>query len=138
MVTTDLIFYGGVLLCVGYLIFIFTMHSIKNKKRYAMINQARQEFSIAERDKEEAKKKLYNKIADVYGQEVLNDIKNGTIWIGMSIDLLMLSIGLPKDMKKGLSHSGKTEIWTYEPLKSKDGSIIKEVIIKNEMIIDFL
>ncbi len=138
MITTDMIFYGGVLLCVGYLTFIFTMHFIKSKKRYAMIIQSRQEFSIAERDKEEAKKKLYNKIADVYGQEVLNDIKNGTIWIGMSMYLLILSIGLPKDKKKGRSHSGKTEIWIYEPLKSKDGSIIKEIIIKNERIIDFL
>ena len=122
MTNGELIFYGVLLTCSLYLIYITAMQISKSTSRKEAIEQAQQEYNFAENDLISTKKKIIDSIAKIYGQEKAEKVNAGSIWVGMPFYLLMVAIGKANDKKESIYKGTTIEKWYYGQYQTRLGT----------------
>lgn len=73
------------------------LYLAKNQRMLAMLN-----------------KRAKNELVNRFGEKTANRITNHEIWIGMTSELVVLSIGYPKEVNKSTYSWGVHEQWIYD------------------------
>lgn len=137
MTNGELIFYGGLLICSLYLIYIVLMQITKSKSRNLSIKLAQQEYNKAMDNQLSTKYKLIGSIANVYGNDKAEKVKIGTIWMGMPMHLLMVARGKANDIKESIYKGKTTEKWYYGEYQTRLGTYKYklEIILENDEVV---
>lgn len=136
MENKELIFYGGLLVCIVYLTINTLLQITKSKQRNASIEKAQREYDIALNEQTLTKRKLFDSISNVYGQEKADRVNDGTIWVGMPMYLLMVAVGRAKDIKESITKGKKIEKWYYGEYQTRVGTYKYklEVTLENDVV----
>lgn len=137
MTNGELIFYGGLLTCSAYLIYIIAMQISKSDSRNAAISSAQQDYDNAKNDQRSTQRQLIDSIAKIYGQEKADKVNEGTIWMGMPMHLLMVARGKANDIKESIYKGTTTEKWYYGEYQTRLGTYKYklEIILENDEIV---
>lgn len=137
MTNKELIFYGGILLCIIYLFYLFIMQISKSDSRKKIIDNAKRDYDLAYEEFFNTKEKLFTMIENMYGPEKSEKVKAGTIWIGMPMHLLMVALGKPDDTKENIYKNKTTEKWYYGEYQTRVGSYKYklEIILENDQVV---
>jgi hypothetical protein len=120
---TDLIFYGGLAACIGYLIYIFQMQHTKSEERNDNIAFAWDFYNDAKQDCAKTKKQLIAEIAYAFGNDIADKVDKGIIYIGMPSYLLAIAKGIRLDEQTIVTQNVRIEKWYYERYKNRLGNI---------------
>lgn len=137
MTNGELIFYGGLLSCFVYLVYIFAMQISKSASRKNSIKIAQQEYDLAKSDQSATKNKLIDTIAKIYGREKAEKVNVGTVWIGMPTPLLMVALGKANDIKESIYKGTTTEKWYFGEYQTRLGTYKYklEITLENDEVV---
>jgi len=137
MTNSELIFYGGILMCSIYLIYIITMQVSKINSRKNAINEAQEEYDLAKNDQVRTKNSLIDSITKIYGKENAEKVNAGTIWTGMPIHLLLVALGKANEIKENTYKGTTSEKWYYGEYQTRLGTYKYkfEITLENDEVV---
>ncbi|MCU0422530.1 MAG: hypothetical protein MUC81_06930 [Bacteroidia bacterium] len=126
---------GAVLLL--YLIIMYIMQKLHERKSNNRYLTAKKEYEKAREEQKADKEKLINAIGDVYGHVYGQMVKNGSVWEGMPTNLLMIAKGKASSIKQSIDTNAIVQIWQYQKVDGRSGSsrLDMEVTIRNNEVI---
>lgn len=81
----------------------------KTQQRFEWQEEEKQQNQIAAKKRQEEEKRMIEK----YGQEKVDKMKEGQVWIGMNEEQAIFSLGRPKDVNRRVGSWGTKEQWVY-------------------------
>ncbi|VDH02920.1 hypothetical protein [Bergeyella zoohelcum] len=118
----ELIFYGGLVSCVLYLIYAIYKQATEVLERDDKIMIAEQNLNRAKKELGEAKQRVIGQITQVFGRERADKVDKGIVWVGMPYILLMVAMGKAQDIKESLYKGVLIEKWYYGKYQTRLGT----------------
>lgn len=118
----ELIFYGGLVSGVLYLIYTIYKQATEVLERDDKIMIAEQNLNRAKKELGEAKQQVIEQITQVFGRERADKVDKGIVWVGMPHILLMVAMGKAQDIKESLYKGVLIEKWYYGKYQTRLGT----------------
>lgn len=126
----ELLFYGGNILIIGYLVIIIGKQLYETNKlkqrRQAIETQyytAKQEMDLVRRDNLVSVGQAYSK---VYGNDITEKIAKRIVFEDMPMILLLVSCGLPDKIQEGFNRGKSLTKWYYGESYNRLGNEVYE------------
>ncbi len=81
-------------------------------------------------EKRKREKKRKNRLTELYGEDIANRILKNEIWLDMSREMLIESIGQPEDVKENVSRDEIKEKWYYRGRITRQKTKVYELEVR--------
>ncbi len=119
-----------------YLLVMYILQRLKSAQHQKAIAAAKAAYDNVKHAQQEEKEKIVESIISVYGYESGKKVRNGELWVGMPMHLLLLAKGKANSIKQSVDTNAITQTWVYNNDESKKGASRAEieVIIQNNEV----
>lgn len=134
-INKEYLLYGVIVLGVAYLLVMYIMQRVKSASHQKAIVKAKTAYDEARNNQKEEREKIVENIIEVYGYESGKKVRNGELWVGMPIHLLLLAKGKANSIRQSVDTNTITQTWIYTQGEGKKASSKDiEVIIRNNQV----
>lgn len=119
-----------------YLLVMYILQRLKSAQHQKSIVAAKAAYENVKNAQQEEKERIIESIISVYGYESGKKVRNGELWVGMPMHLLLLAKGKANSIKQSVDTNAITQTWVYNNEHSKKG-VSKaeiEVVIQNNEV----
>lgn len=119
-----------------YLTIMYILQRLKSAQHQKAIAEAKQAYDNVKNAQREEKEKIIDNIISVYGYESGKKVRNGELWVGMPMHLLLLAKGKANSIKQSVDTNAITQTWVYQSGdETKKGARAEiEVVMQNNQV----
>ncbi|TAE79426.1 MAG: hypothetical protein EAY81_11280 [Bacteroidetes bacterium] len=135
-INKDYIAIGVLTAGILYLAIMYVLQRLKSAQHQKAIMAAKDAYDNVKNSQREEKEKIIESIIAVYGYESGKKVRNGEVWVGMPMHLLLLAKGKANSIKQSVDTNAITQTWVYnsgdDSRKGAKADI--EVVIQNNQV----